>query len=803
MRRGSWAAVCLELAVAGSPVVATAQTPSVTLVLEQASIALPSRSSTGRGEIAITLAGLAPAEVTLKASPLAQGDARGFVEFPGNGGHDTIRLDAPALHCSAGATCHVPFSVMDLWPAGVFTGTIEAWAPGGTKLGSAPISAIRLASTFRPIVTSEQMHDGHIVVDVDGNTPKIVLLSVQNPSGSPPHGFELLVCPQDGAAYCPQRGGQQTSTTASFEPAVFWLEPGAAQTVSVAVQPCPTRNSCTLSMLVRNEQNPDEAVTTLVSVNQWNASQWRQSWLFAAVVTGSVVSVLLNNLFPTTRAKQGVRDVIRRVEDRLRDSPNVGNGLHDLLHTEATRLKLVLQRIWFTNATKQTELQSAQQATGTLTLTVEAAHRLSLLRADAAASNLSIMVFTSVRNKLLEAEEALRIGDLDTATSRLNEAQARIVQARADAEQAELRRSLQGQIGKLMTERGVRPASAANRAPNVPPPPLEQPTGRNPYIFSLVKQLDADASGYDALSTQDLLDTERDFYVVDVWTEYMERKLDEFSGDPLSQDQQAEAWKTRKQEWEKFSEVLLRCLRCCPTADQTQILIDLVRHDTTPEDVVRALKRGAARIECDQQPNYLEPVDIAFVIMDPVLSNVQAVRRLLSYDWSFGDDTSPPPDVDSCRHYFRKPKMERSKKALFSTLPEPVYKALFSELPASAYTVSVSVAVPFTDTPRFGFNRQVTPKTLHAVDVSRMTGLVGFAITSAIAVVTAFGTKYATSVPNAVGWSDCLTAFLLGFGLDQLRDTVSPSAETAPTSPIVPTQPPGVVPGTHVARARA
>ena len=69
--------------------------------------------------------------------------------------------------------------------------------------------------------------------------------------------------------------------------------------------------------------------------------------------------------------------------------------------------------------------------------------------------------------------------------------------------------------------------------------------------------------------------------------------------------------------------------------------------------------------------------------------------------------------------------------------------------------------------------------------------LLSFTVTAAIAVVTAFGAKYATGVPNVIDWPDCLTAFMLGFGLDQLRDTVStpPTPGSAPPSAALAPQP--------------
>jgi hypothetical protein len=68
-------------------------------------------------------------------------------------------------------------------------------------------------------------------------------------------------------------------------------------------------------------------------------------------------------------------------------------------------------------------------------------------------------------------------------------------------------------------------------------------------------------------------------------------------------------------------------------------------------------------------------------------------------------------------------------------------------------------------------------------------------------VVTAFATKYGSAVPNVIVWSDCVTAFTLGFALDQLRDTVTaPHASlSAPTAPVAGSSGPGggAASGTH------
>jgi hypothetical protein len=248
---------------------------------------------------------------------------------------------------------------------------------------------------------------------------------------------------------------------------------------------------------------------------------------------------------------------------------------------------------------------------------------------------------------------------------------------------------------------------------------------------------------------------------------------------------------TRRPALVSLSDALLECLLRNPKSDHVQVLLDLMRSEVTPDEVAAALARGEARIECDPRPKYLESVTFAFAFTNPLLNDVPAVRRLLTYSWSISDDTAPPPNVDRFRHYFRQPKLgwrllqRRPPPATVgSSVQPPEVKA------AQTYSVTVTVGVPFTaDKPHTLPERIVTPRRTTGVwwKVEPME-LASFGVTTAIAVVTAFGAHYASSLPNVITWSDWLSSFMLGFGLDQLRDTVTTSTVVAPIGPAV--QPP-------------
>lgn len=758
MQSLGWQALCGVLLCLVTAPAALPDGPSVTLTPVQATLRVEPTETNPAGTLDVLFTGLNPRDITLRAGPLSFNEARGFVHFPDNDGRDTIRLDAETLGCRAGQHCLVNYTISDMGPPGLYQGTVEADGPGNVKLAIATLAAVRLGWAFQPTFTSSALHDGRLSVDVQGRTPGSFLMMVQNPAGAALSHVELLACPTGVAPCNPDKLPSGEKPAATFLPSRFWLPPGTSQTVSVAVRPCPSGDSCSAVMFIRDPARPEITLPTVISINQHRALRWRQGLLLVLTVIGALASLVLNNLFPTTRAKMAIRTSLERIRETLGSSPNAGPALLDALGAEATRLRLVVRNVSFTAADKEATLRDVHQAVAALATTAGLARQLSQLRTDADAALLPIGTVTSLYGKLGEAEEMLTALNTEAAKSRLIEAQADLTQARNDGEQAALRRSLNNDIQRLLKERGrlKEAPKPADPAATQPPPTLDQPVGRHPEIFRLIKQLFDDSGGYANLDTTDLLDAERRFYVADIWTEYMERKLAEYHGDP-SDGEDADAWCKRKRDWGAFAAAFLKVLRSSPGSEQTQAMIDLLRCDTTLQDVADAINSdGGMRIACDTMPKFLEAVDVSLEVQDPVLKDVPAVRRIMHYEWSFGDDTAPPPDTNRCRHYFT-PRRRRF-------LP--------SQGQGQEYTVSVRASVPFTNAQGIPAEKTLTLRMPKAAGELRWTNGVSFAVTAAIAVVTAFATKYGSAVPNVIGWSDWVTAFTLGFALDQLRDTV-------------------------------
>jgi hypothetical protein len=803
VRRHAGKALVL-LAVLLLPAARTSVQPmpaSATLVPDRATLAIPAPKGDTDGLLHVTLTGAEPRNVTLHASPLTVGDGYAFVRFPDTGS-DLIRLDNNKLQCEAGKDCVVRYEVYDAWAAGIYQGIIEAYTPQG-KIGTTPISAVRPVAAFRPVITSDAMRDGRIVFDA--TTDSSFLLSVQNPAGSPPHKILLSGEPADRA--CPRPGGGPGAPI-SFAPAEFQLEPGAAQTVIATVAPCLTTGTRLAVLKTVNGDEPGAWAETVISLSRYAPATTRQLWLLAFVILGSVVSVLLNNIFPVNRTKNALRNELRRVTETLRDCANAGPALIDSLTAEATRLRLSLQKIYFFDATKVARTQDAQREVAALAAAAAMTRRISLMRSKVDGATLPIATHAMIRGKLRDAEESLLAGDATAASDRLSEAQAKLTEAIDDVTQSILRKSLTDGLPKLMHEHGVladqpkgqaaqpdAKAAADGGAAPAAAADLKQPEDRHPRIKAFIEQLHRDYNELEKLTARDMLDIERDFYVADIWTEYVEPKLKAFKDDP--------GVAARREALKGLSKALLASLLHNPKSDHVQVLLDLLRSDLTPDEIAAALALGKARIDCDPRPKYLESVNIAFVFTDPLINDVPAAKRLLTYSWSIDDDTAPPPDVDRFRHYFREPK--RRWFRLEPAPPPPIVvkptdpAAQFPvDSPgcvlrrAKTSTVAVTVGVPFAADTAFAHPPQVSPR---VVTPRRTTAawwkvepmeLASFGVTTAIAVVTAFGAHYASSLPNVITWSDWLSSFMLGFGLDQLRDTVGTATVATPAAPAVP-----------------
>jgi hypothetical protein len=726
-----------------------AASAQVKLDLASATVQVDPHTGKADGVVKITL-GNDPAIVTLRASTLALGDGYAFVRFTDNHA-DNIDIDPKATKCRPGVPCPIPFTVADAWKSGLYQGTITA-STESAPLTSIALSAVRTAPSFQPVLTSDALHGGRLVVDA--TSQRTFLLTVQNPQGAHPGEFALTDT-ADASLHCDPTG------PLAFSPAKFHLEPGASQAGTAAILDCVPAGEHFLVLHIGGSDDGG-GMDTVVDVTVHAPGRiWK---LLGFVILGSIVSVLLNNIFPVSRARTAMRANLRQAIGILQNPGQAGAALVDGLTAEARRIELSLKQIHFFSSTKANDIQAAQANVTLLMNAADLARRIGQTRSANGSATLPISTHAVIREKLRDAEDALRDGDSQTAQDRLTEAQAKLTEARKDVQQTALTTLLGTQLKKMLTERG-----------KIEPPPAQQPPAKEtearavtqkagqqagaaagslvqkPWrikpIYDLVAQLAVDLLELGSLDARDKLDVERDLYIADVWTEYVEPRL---HADP--------------DRYGELAASLLDSLFRNPKSEQVQTLLDLLRSETTPHEIALSLARNEGWVDSDLRKRALEMVDIAFSFTHPALQAVPAAKRLLIYDWDTGDETSPPPSVDRFNHYFRSPRR-----------PWELWKPAERD-----YVVTLAVRVPFSShTEAFPFGTVITARTPVA-DWWRVEPMeiASFIISAAIAAATAFGTQYASGVPDELTWAAYSSAFMLGFGLDQLRDTISPVAAT-------------------------
>ena len=141
-----------------------------------------------------------------------------------------------------------------------------------------------------------------------------------------------------------------------------------------------------------------------------------------------------------------------------------------------------------------------------------------------------------------------------------------------------------------------------------------------------------------------------------------------------------------------------------------------------------------------------------------------AARQLPSYKWEFDDLASRPDDGEQCKHFFLPPR-GLARIWRFVSLQGSLTREV--QVTVSMPSLS-SVSYPFKKVLRFRAQRDHT-SSLTATQV--MT----FIITTATAVLAAYGTQYGSATPGVIDWSACVSARLFGFGIDQVRDRAASS----------------------------
>jgi hypothetical protein len=150
------------------------------------------------------------------------------------------------------------------------------------------------------------MHGDRFVVDA--TTRREFLLAVHSPQGARPGEF-VLTSSGDPSPAC-------NPAPLTFSPARFHLEPGGSQTVIATVQNCVQTGEHYLVLHIGGTDDGGGLDTVVDATVHPAGRTWT---LLLYVIFGSLVSVMLNNIFPVSRARTALRSSLRQVSDTLED----------------------------------------------------------------------------------------------------------------------------------------------------------------------------------------------------------------------------------------------------------------------------------------------------------------------------------------------------------------------------------------------------------------------------------------------------------------------------------------------------
>jgi hypothetical protein len=693
---------------------------AVTLVAEPTTIQAGQRDERTSGSVVVsTTAPDGLPALYLRALPLKSGTFFS-IAFPKNEGRDWIELAA-----TKDKRLVIPIDVAGLEAPGTYEGQIDVLQQGkDAPVATTKVVVVRPDRAFAPTLGGAAYKDGHISITAsDPQSP--VSLTVQLPSTS--RRRELMVvlnAPLDEVL------------TAS--PSRFELGPGEQRIVFLQIADGMEVGTRTGTLTISDANQQDVATEFFVSATRVRSVGARTLILFGFVFVGAAVSMLLNNIFPVSLAKRRTRQTLTDAEGDIRRCNEVAPLLQSALLAETARLRLMNGGYFWYTTTKAEQMRQIDTMVKSLQASVVVARSIDERRSASNRGRISVRLSHLLEGKLSEAENALVGNKPDVAKAFVDDAANLLSNASSAANLSALRTDLANDIQNLL-------ATAAAVDPDVS-------KKRPDYIAKLIDRLDKNKAIPADMRPSDLLDLERDYHVAQTFVRDFERNLGP--------------------ELEKFQDAFVAILSRNTHSPATQQLVWLAQKRLAPQDVVTALAPAGASIACDPAVVPYQMADFRFQFHDPSLRDVDSALRLCTYKWDFGDGTTTPPS-DSCRHFFLAPRQGNWLVRALRWIGAKLRLTKVAD-PDRQRDINVTVTPPLNLGNPVNFSKTITV----VAERDRGWGAIGaeaamFLISFVIAVFAAYGTQYAT-LPTADSMSVFITAFLFGFGLDQIRDRTTP-----------------------------
>jgi hypothetical protein len=444
------------------------------------------------------------------------------------------------------------------------------------------------------------------------------------------------------------------------------------------------------------------------------------------VLLGAILSVLVRTVFPTQISKRRNREALAQNEGIVRRCVSASPLLKSALLAEAGRIRLANSTVRPYASDRTQQLEQVDRLVTALAAKVDLATRIAVVR-DALAARLDMPFATvmSVEQSLEQAEDLLLQNHPETATTLVDAADAGRQGALSDANLQRLRSFLSDRADQY------RPLLDAN-----PPPPWP------PVILHFARRVVEIRSQLDRAPVEDLVHAEHDALVVQGY-------LDDFL--PAVE---------QNPECQNFENLFIRLLQTDRGPLVVRPLSLALQAGLTPDAIRNALAGGGVDIVTEPDvPTYNALMQFGLRFRDPQQQGTGAVRKMIEYEWEFGDGTQSVR-AERGQHYYLRPRQHWWQRSHPPGQPP--------------FELSCTMTLPFASAPPadapdgFRVQRMITPRV--SVDGHGLAGVevANFIITALISVLVAYSAQY-TSLGPLNTLNAWLTPFLFGFGLDQLR----------------------------------
>jgi len=676
--------------------------------VEPAVLPAPPSTASVSGSVVITV----PQEnqVRLRAMPAVEGDALAPITFPFSKDSDGKPRDWMDVALSNGAA-RVAFSVAPPPEAGLYRGSIQAFRADDTLLATAEVIVQRLSSAFSVAVSGTALKDGQLEVLASAKEADIVF-TVKNIADKGARTLFLTV---------PEPVPNQPMLV--FTPNMFRLAAGQEEQVAAHITDV-ARGKSHLVLRIADAAQPGLYRDVLIGVERSLLGGWVLVITPVLVVLGAILSVLVRTVFPTHIAKRRNRDALGQSEGIIRRCVSASPLLKSALLAEAGRIRLMNGAVRWYAPDRAQQVELIDRLVTALAAKVDLATRIAAVR-DVMATRLDMPFTTviSVEQALEQAEDLTLQNHPDSATTVVDGADASRQGALSEANLQQLRGFLSSRADYY------EPLLQSNPPPDWPP-----------VILDFARRVVAIKPQLDRAPVDDLVRAEHEALVLQGY-------LDDFLPSVA-----------RNPDCRVFEDLFIRLMQTDRGPVAVQPLSVALQVGLTPNAIHNALTGGGVEIVTEPDvPIYNALMQIGLRFHDPQQQGTGAVRKLIEYEWEFGDGTQSVR-AERGQHYYLRPRRHWWKRSPVAPLPP--------------FVLSCTMTVPFASinpapTP-FTVRRSIDPLVSADGHGFSVVELASFVITALISVLVAYSAQYTSAAPleSLNGW---LTPFLFGFGLDQLR----------------------------------